>query len=312
MNNKIKILIAGLGGVGGYFGGHLAQKYAENNAIAIFFLARGEHLSQIKKQGLKVIQGENQFLAKPSLATDNPSEIGFVDYIIIACKSYDLDSILEQLKPTISPNTILLPLLNGVDAVQRIRKVYPNNAILEGCVYIIARLKEAGVIENLGNIQTFYFGKEGNIDEKLVILEKILIDAGIEAKVSDTIRTIIWEKYIFISPTATATSYFDLNMGALLVQEEETVRQLISELSAIALANGISIDSEVADKIIKRLQAMPSEATSSMHSDYKNGKSQTEIEALTGFVVREGIKCKIPTPTYSRIYSEMKNRNPII
>jgi len=308
MNNKTKILIAGLGGVGGYFGGYLAKKYVDSDTIDILFLARGEHLRQIKKQGLKIIQGDSQFIAKPTLATDNTADIGTIDYVIIASKSYDLDAILTQLKPTIGPNTILLPLLNGVDAVQRIKEFYPNTTVLEGCVYIIARLKEAGVIENLGNIQTFYFGNEGHNDQKIIALENILIDAGIEAKVSDTIRTIIWQKYIFISPTATATSYFDLPMVALAEQHAETLRQLVSELKAVAQANGISLDPDTTDKIIKRLQAMPSEATSSMHSDYKIQRPQTELEALTGFVVREGHKWEIPTPTYSKIYSEMKNR----
>ena len=98
--NRINIFdhkIYGIGGVGGYFGGLLAKQFSESNEIEIYFLARGENLKQIQKNGLKVIKGDTQFIVKPKLATDNANEIGIADYIILCTKSYDLEKTIEQL-----------------------------------------------------------------------------------------------------------------------------------------------------------------------------------------------------------------------
>ena len=151
---KTKIIIAGIGGVGGYFGGLLAKHFYENENVEINFIARGQHLKEIQKSGLKVIKGKNEFIAKPNIATENPKEIGTADLIIISTKSYDLDTVIQQLRPCINKDTIILPLLNGVDSRDKIKNIYPDNLILDGCVYIVSRLKQAGVIENRGNIQT--------------------------------------------------------------------------------------------------------------------------------------------------------------
>ncbi|MDP2386671.1 MAG: 2-dehydropantoate 2-reductase N-terminal domain-containing protein [Bacteroidota bacterium] len=119
---KAQIIIAGIGGVGGYFGGLLAKHYHDSKNVEIFFLARGQHLEEIKKSGLKVIKGDVEFIAKPTLATNNPSEIGIADLVIITTKTFDLETIIQQLQPCISQDTIILPLLHGVDSKQRIEK----------------------------------------------------------------------------------------------------------------------------------------------------------------------------------------------
>lgn len=308
MKNKTKILIFGIGGVGGYFGGLLAKKYAENEAIEIYFVARGEHLQKMKTQGLTIIKGEESFIVKPTLSTDNPAEIGIVDYIFICTKSYDLAESVALLKPCISENTVLLPFLNGVNNVEICQKILPNAVILEGCVYIVARIKEAGVVENLGNIQKMFFGKKGFQREKLAALEKLLQAANIDATLAENIETIIWEKFIFISPTASATSYFDCSIGQLLDNEERSdiLANLIKEASLIALAKGIEIDAEILDKTWQKLQALPYQNTSSMHNDYKMKKPHTEIESLTGYVVRAGKELGVETPFFEKIYATLK------
>ena len=96
-----KIIIAGIGGVGGYFGGLLAKKFYKSATAEINFIARGEHLKEIQNNGLKVITGETEFIAKPHIATNEPSEIGIADFIIVCTKSYDLEQTIKQLKPCI-------------------------------------------------------------------------------------------------------------------------------------------------------------------------------------------------------------------
>src|SRR5659263_180806 len=112
---KIKIAIIGLGGVGGYYGGLLAKQYADNPEVEIYFVARGEHLKKVQENGLKLITDKGTFQVHPTLATDNVTEIGMADYIIMTPKSYDLDSTVAQIKPCVVANTVILPLLNGID-----------------------------------------------------------------------------------------------------------------------------------------------------------------------------------------------------
>jgi len=304
LSKKIKIVIAGIGGVGGYFGGLLAKKYETSDSVEICFLARGEHLRKIRENGLKVIHGTTEFIARPAIITDNAYETGIADYILICTKSYDLDETIEQLKPCIDENTILLPLLNGVESVDRIKRILPRTTVLDGCVYIVSSVKEVGVIENSGINQKLFFGPGSN-DSRLHWLEKIMLDAGIEATLSDSISTIVWEKFIFIASIATATSYFNCSIGKLLEQNENTLVQLIEEVKLIALANGISFNPNITANIVNYNKLLPNNSTSSMHRDYQNLKPKTEVETLTGYIVRAGRDFGIQTPAFNKAYIQL-------
>lgn len=310
---KTKIIIAGIGGVGGYFGGLLAHHFYDNEKVEINFVARGKHLREIQVNGLKVIKGKSEFIAKPTLATDNPTEIGISDFIIITTKSYDLEAVVEQLRPCINKDTIILPLLNGVDSKERIKEIFPDNIVLDGCAYIVSRLTQAGVIENSGNIQTLYFGLDNLVNERLLLLENLLKEANIEAFRSVNISTIIWEKFIFVSPTATATSYFDMCIGELIGDNEKLriITRLIEEVKLIAKAKNISISDDIIDKTVHKLKALPFETTSSMHADFKNNKPSNELESLTEYVIKEARKLNLATPTYVEMYVELKNKSAI-
>ena len=310
---KTKILIAGVGGVGGYFGGLLAKQFYSSSDTEIFFLARGKHLTEIQNNGLKVIKQGIEFIAKPTLATDKPAEIGIVNVILVCTKSYDLENTIEQLQPCINKNTIILPLLNGVDARKRIENILPNNLILDGCVYIVSRLTEAGKIENTGNIQLLYFGLNNFENENLLLLEQLFKKAQIEATLSKKIASIIWEKFIFISPTATATSYFDANIGTLLADTEKlrTLTNLIEEVANLAKAKQITISKNITKETIDKLKALPFNATSSMHTDFQNKKNNTELQSLTGYVVSEGQKYKVVTTTFEQLFNCLTNNNKI-
>ncbi|OWY26184.1 2-dehydropantoate 2-reductase [Sphingobacteriales bacterium UPWRP_1] len=313
MMTKTKIIIAGIGGVGGYFGGLLANHFYDNENVDINFFARGQHLKEIQVNGLKVTKGKSEFIAKPTLATDNPAEIGISDFIIITTKSFDLEAVIKQLRPCINQDTIILPLLNGVDSKERIKDIFPDNIVLDGCAYIVSRLKQVGVIENSGNIQTLYFGLDNLVNERLLLLENLLKEANIEAFLSINISTIIWEKFIFISPTATATSYFDKCIGELIADNEKLkmTTTLIEEVKQIAKAKQIYISDDIIEKTVNKLKALPFETTSSMHTDFKNNKPNNELKSLTEYVIKEGRKYNLATPTYMEMYVELKKKSGI-
>lgn len=306
MANKIKIVLIGIGAVGGYFGGLLAKKYEGSNEVEIHFVSRGEHLKQIQEKGLSIINGENTFIAKPYLATDNTEEIGIADYIIVCTKSYDLEIAIQQLKPCINEKTILIPLLNGVDSVERIKNILPGNEILSACVYVVAKLKAAGEVEVTGNVQTLFFGSDhDSIKPEHLLLEKLLKEAEIDARLSQNISTIVWEKFIFIASIATATSYYDCCAGKLLEEHEDTLIKLIEEVTTIALAKGILLDADICAKTLNKQKSLPYDIITSMHRDFMNLKPQTELESLTGYVVKTGEQLNIKTPEFNIAYKQL-------
>lgn len=215
--NKIKIAISGIGAVGGYYGGLLAARYKDSEEIDIYFISRGENLKKIRENdGIEV---KNSFLtikAKPTLATDNPAEIGPVDYLFCCTKSYDLEKNIAQLAPVIGSKTVIIPLQNGVDIAERIQPLLPNNEIWKGCVYINSRLVRPGRVEKFTIKDRMFFGsKQGNkIRQKE--LQEILANARILTTIPDDIDLEIWKKFFMISTAATITSYFNETIGEVI------------------------------------------------------------------------------------------------
>lgn len=307
MKMKTKIVIVGLGGVGGYYGGLLAKQYENHPDIEIYFVARGAHLQKIKESGLKVITETGSFVAVPVLATDNVSEIGTSDYVIMCTKSYDLTATIEQIRPCVGERTVILPFLNGADISERIRTLLPGIEVWNGCVYIVGRLNEPGVVESSGGLHDLFFGHENQTSERLLFMEKLMLDAGIKATMSENIRMIIWRKFIFISTTASLTSYFNVGFRDLLTDEErkKTTLAFMNEVAAVAKAEGVVFDYDIIDITVRHIERLPFGTTSSMHSDFKAGRN-AELNTLTKIVIELGAKHGVATPTYELVYNTLK------
>lgn len=305
----MKFLIAGLGGVGGYFGGLLAKHYEHSDAIDICFYARSENLKAISTNGLFVQKGEEHFTAMPKIVSNNAEDFGKVDVLIVATKSYDLHSILNELENCVSENTIIIPLLNGVDHHPYIQTKFPNNTVLNACVYIVSRLTKPGVIENIGNIESLYFGIDKAGDSSFQYIEKIFTDAGIDAHYSDSISSIIWEKYIFLSPIASITSCYNKSIGEILEQEQlsEKLFALNREVLQLAQAKNITLPADILEKTKAKYHKLPYTTTSSMHADFQHKKPFTEVQSLTQFVITESKKYGLDTPTYELILDILYN-----
>ncbi|RDI50211.1 ketopantoate reductase family protein [Flavobacterium glaciei] len=303
---KTRIGILGLGGVGGYFGGLLAKAYFESDAIEIVFIARGETQKAIAKNGLKIIADTTEIVAFPSLVSNHPKEIGQLDYLICATKTYDIESSFEIIKNCITLNTIILPLYNGVDATERILNLFPENNVLQGCVYIVSMIESPGVIKKIGHYEKLFFGSKNASVFKLHELQSILENANIESYLVENIEETVWEKFIFISALASATSYLNQNIGGILNNPEnkEFYISLLNEITAIAVAKGLKLPNDIVAQTITKLEKSPQDNTSSMHRDVLAGH-KTEVHSLTEFVVKEGLKYGVATPVYKKILEKL-------
>lgn len=304
-----KILVVGIGAIGGYIGGLLAKRYEDDNSVEVNFLVRGKNLEEINENGLTVVNKEVSFTSKPQKASENPKDFEVMDYIIVCTKSYDLEETIKSLKPCVGAQTVFLPLLNGVDSRDVIEKYYPEKLILDGCIYIISRLTKPGQVENLGNIETLYFGLENSTDERLKTLESVLKNANVQATYAKDISKVIWEKFIFISALATATSALDKKVGEITGDTEsyDMMKALLNEVASVARAKNINVDENIVKKQLDLLQSMPAAATSSMHSDYQNNKP-SEVKSLTEYVIQEADVLNVSVPTYHRLLKTLATR----
>ncbi|OJX89760.1 MAG: hypothetical protein BGP01_05995 [Paludibacter sp. 47-17] len=302
-----KIAIIGLGGVGGYYGG-LLSRYSEQHPekLSVYFIARGAHLEKIKEKGLTVITETGTFVTRPALATHQPSEIGEVDYLVIASKSYDLDEVAGQVRPLVGPATILLPLLNGIDNVSRLRAHFPGNEVWYGCAYIIARLNEPGVVESSGNVHHLHFGHEKRSSPELEYIEDLFKQAGIEASLKAEAIRAIWRKFFYISTTAALTTYLNTGFRDLVWNEEykPLYIELMQELFAVSQAENIGLSGSLIDDMMRYGGSLPAGTTSSMNSDYLAGR-RIEVETLVGVVVRLAHKHRVEVPLYEKIYKAL-------
>jgi 2-dehydropantoate 2-reductase len=303
---KTRIGILGLGGVGGYFGGLLAKAYFHSDAVEIIFIARGETRKAIAQNGLKIILDESEMIVFPNLVTDNPQEIGKLDYLICATKTYDIESSLLSIENCIIPSTVILPLYNGVDATERIQTLFPENIVLQGCTYIVSMILSPGVIRKLGHFEKLFFGSTTAPVSKLNALQAILENAEIESYLAEQIEETVWEKFIFISPLASVTSYLNQNIGAILNNpaNKSIYIALLNEINSVAAAKGLALPKDIVAQTIAKLEKSPQEATSSMHRDFLANR-KTEVVSLTAYVVNEGEKYAVETPTYQMILEQL-------
>ncbi|MGC3979554.1 MAG: 2-dehydropantoate 2-reductase [Paludibacteraceae bacterium] len=307
--NTIKIAILGLGGVGGFYGGKLAYKYEKDEQIKIYFIARGAHLDAIKEKGLHVVTDYENFYAKPALATDSAEEIGVCDYVIIATKSYDLKSSIDNIRACIGKNTVILPLLNGGNIAEKIRFIVPQNTVWEGLSYIVSRKTAPGEIQTYGVFHKMVFGCDGEELERLTFFEALAKKADIDIHLSTNIRESVWRKFYFISVSASLTSYFNITFNDLVNTETNKLftAKFAEEFLMVAEHEGIQLGENALQDVLKRSEALPPGSTASMHSDFLQG-GDTEVETLTGEVVRLAHKHQLQVPLYEKVYNELKSR----
>lgn len=303
---QTRIGILGMGGVGGYFGGLLANAYSKSDDIEIIFIARGETQKVIAENGLKILSDDTEIMVFPDIVSDDAAIIGKLDYLICATKTYDIEDSLLAIKKSITKNTVILPLYNGVDAPERISTLFPDNEVLEGCVYVVSMIDSPGVIKKVGPYETIFFGSTTASISKMNALQSIFKNASIDSYLVDAIEETVWEKYIFISALASATSYLNQNIGELLntPSSRKFYVSLLNEIAMIAAVKGLNLPNDIVFQTILKLEKTPQDATSSMHRDLMAGR-KIELSSLTEFVVNEGLKYEIDTPTYQMVLEKL-------
>ncbi len=306
----MKIAIMGIGGVGGYYGGLLARRYAGDKDVEIVFIARGAHLKAIQANGLQVKSAaQGEFTARPALATDDPSGCGTFDIVLMCVKGYGLTESAKLLTPAIEDNTIVISLLNGVDNVEKLQAVLTKGRIWNGCVYISSLLTGPGACQQVGGSCKMSFGAEGEEDPDGKRVEDLFRAAEIDAEYRSDIKNIAWEKYLFVSPVGNATTFMNTSLGGILEDSEgmALMGTLLDELITLAAAHGVTFPAGIKEATIGKVRGFPYETKTSYQRDFEQG-NKTEIEVFAGFIVEEAGRLGIPIPAHKKVYAALKER----
>ncbi|GAB6073801.1 ketopantoate reductase family protein [Nautilia lithotrophica] len=262
----MKILIVGAGGVGGYLAGKLLE-CGKNVSVML----TPETKEIVRKNGLKIIDVDKEFVVYPNLEIE-----GIYDIVFVTTKYYHLDEVIEKIKPYINKNSIIVPVLNGVAHFEKFKKL--NSKILKACIYILSNKKAPGVIYK--KTPLFYLCIED--DEKI---REVFEGCDLKIKFSKNIDEDIWKKYLFISTFATLQSYYKKPTGWIMENKRGEVEKFLDEVIRIAKEYGVDLSSEK-EKVIKQALNIPYESKMSMQIDFENNQP-TEVETLTGFLAKK-------------------------
>lgn len=297
----MKITIIGTGGVGGYFGGRLAQAGNE-----VTFIARGEHLKAIQLNGLTMKSHLGDFTIKPANATDKIESVANADLVIVCTKAWQVKEIAKQIAPLIGGETIVLPLQNGVLAADELAEFIPKKNIVGGLCRIFSMIESPGVINHWGVDPTIVFGELNNEQsDRMVLLKDTFTKAGITNINSPDIQADLWKKLLLISSGAllavTRTNYGELRS---LPETKALLLELSTEIYNVAIAAGIKLPDNLVEKTMKAVDTFPPESTCSLTRDIWEGKP-SEIEFQNGTIVRLGEKHGVSTPVNRFVYNSI-------
>ena len=303
----MKIAVVGTGGVGGYFGGLLAQAGHD-----VSFVARGAHLRAIRARGLRIESPDGGFVVAPADATDDPSDIGPVELVLLCVKTYDLHAAIEQMRPLVGPGTSILTLQNGVEVPGQVGAAYGEQTVLGGLVYSEVSVREPGVIVQSAPVRRIVLGElSGRLTPRVQAFAAAFAGAGVDTTASENILGALWSKFAFICAMGGGTALARRSLGALLADPagHALLEQLMTEVRAVGEAEGVQFATDPVAAGMATAERFSFDTKSSMQRDLERG-ARLEIEALNGAAVRLGQAAGVPTPANLAVYAALRLHQP--
>lgn len=302
--------IIGTGGVGGYFGGKLCL----NSEAHVYFIARGQHLKAIQEQGLILSTEKEEFICRPTQATDQFADLPVLDLALICVKSYDLEVVLNQARGVVAEDTILIPLLNGVDIHERIRRILPDPRILPACVYIGTHIETPGKVVQKGGSCIISLGPDPTRREpKPVEVLNLFDESGIRYQWLEDPFPAIWTKFLFIAPFGLVTACYDQTIGQ--VRDSEALTKLalsvMQEVLNLAKKKGIPLPPSILADILITVKNFPYETRTSFQRDFANPDKPDERDILGGTLVRLGREYGVPTPVAEDLLNRLQKQKKL-
>lgn len=298
----MRIAVVGAGGVGGYFGARLVAAGED-----VSFVARGAHLSALRTTGLRIESPVGDLTLGPQRATDQPAEVGPVDAVLVAVKTWQLPDVIRSLPPLLGPETSVVPFLNGVEAADQLAAGLGAAHVLEGIAKIVSYIVAPGHIRQIGGLASAAFAeRDDRPSARVERLRDAFRRAGLGVETPPNIEVALWEKFLFIASGGGVGSLTRAPIGvSRAVPETRTLlERAMREIEAVARARGLPLAGDVVPRTLAFVDTLPPEGTASMQRDIAEGKP-SELEAWSGAALRLGRAAGVPTPVHETIYQAL-------
>ncbi len=293
-------VIIGVGGVGGYFGGKIA-----NSGQKVSLVARGRHLEAIQKKGLHVKSINGDFVAHPFMVTNNINQVEKADLVLICTKSWQVAEAGELIAPVLKEDTIVIPLQNGADNAEKLLSVLDAQHVLGGLCKMYSKIEAPGVINHFGHDPEIVFGAlDKSISDRLHKVKEVFDKAGFNNTISKDIYVDIWSKFMFIATVSGLGALTRATIGEMYenLNTREILEQTATEIYEVGKAKGVALPKDLVERILSFISMQPYDSTASTQRDIMEGRP-SELDNFNGFIVKEGQKLGIATPTNRFIYS---------
>ncbi|HTH96370.1 MAG TPA: 2-dehydropantoate 2-reductase [Stellaceae bacterium] len=298
-----KILVLGVGGIGGYFGGRLVEAGAD-----VTFLVREERSKQLAERGLRIESpfGDARLKVKTLLAAEvKPS----YDAVLLTCKAYDLDGAVAAIAPAVAPTGYVLPFLNGIAHMDVLNAQFGPARVLGGTAKIQSTLTGDGAIKQFNDWRTLAFGEQtGEMTERVKTLAALFAAAkGVEALAVPDIVQRMWEKLVHLSTAATMTCLMRANVGEILhtPDGQELFLEQLHTAASIAAAHGHRPSDAFMKLWVETFSQQDSQYSTSMLRDIERG-SRTEVEHILGYMLQKAREADVPHHTLLLAYTHIK------
>lgn len=295
----VKIAVIGAGGVGGYFGGRLAQAGVDTT-----FIVRGATLDALRGQGLRVDSILGDFHLPDVQFAADPGPVGPVDAVLVAVKAWQLADAARVIRPLLGASTAVVPLENGIDAPEVLARLIPPDHVLGGLCAIVSFVVQPGHIRHAAFDPIVMFGElDDRRSDRAERLLAAFTDAGIKAEIPADIRRSMWTKFLFITPMSAigAVTRVPVGIWRSMPEVRAIADALLHEIVALAGSRGIDLGPDAVPKTWERFDALAAPSTASMQRDVMDGKP-SELEAQLGAVIRLGAESGVPTPASRLLY----------
>lgn len=295
----MNIMVFGSGGVGGYFGGRLAL-----DGAPVTFIARGAHLDAMREQGLRIESIKGDFTVQPVQATDDVHAADPPDLILMAVKTWQLADAAQIIKPVVGEQTVVLPLLNGVEAPAQLSAAVGAQHVLGGLCRIFSYMAAPGVIRHITAEPHIALNEQDNQpSERVQQIHTLLARAGISTEIAPDIGVAMWSKFAYVCAPGTLGAVTRMPFGVIrnVPETRELLEQAVAEIIDVAHAHGIAMPADSLNRTLTMIDNTAADATTSMQRDIMDGRP-SELEGQTGAVVRLGHAAGVGTPVHSHAY----------
>ena len=297
----MKILVLGAGGIGGYFGGRLAQAGAD-----VTFLVRPKRAAQIAAHGLVIESPNGNAIVAAKTVTADSVKPEY-DFVLFTCKAYDLDSAMDAIAPAMAGGCVVVPMLNGIAHLERLDARFGKASVMGGTCQINVTLGPDGTVKHMEPLNRLTFGeRDGTESPRAKAFAAELAKTSIDATLSTTIEQDMWEKLMFLSVLAAVTCLFRGNIAEVLAAPggRESIERALAANVAIVTRCAAAPRAAIVEWARGRLLT-PGPAASSMLRDVERG-NPVEADHIVGFMLRRARELGVDDGILSLAYAHLK------